>query len=63
MKILKTGDTCPCCGSPIVTTNPADLLVLNLLHAELALQGRKIDTREYELFHKQLTGTFLEATE
>lgn len=33
MKILKPGDPCPCCGSPIKTTDLDDLIVLSVLAA------------------------------
>lgn len=29
MKLLKKGDSCPCCGSPILTDDPERLLVLS----------------------------------
>lgn len=28
MRILKTGDPCPCCGQPILLTDPAALRLL-----------------------------------
>ena len=28
MKLLKTGDPCPCCGMPIKSTNPETLRLL-----------------------------------
>ena len=31
MKQLKTGDPCPCCGSPIKTEDPETLLLLSKL--------------------------------
>lgn len=34
-RILKAGDPCPCCGSPIQTTNPVMLGLLTLLRDEL----------------------------
>jgi hypothetical protein len=31
MRILKTGDPCPCCGKPIPLTDPEDLRLLGEL--------------------------------
>lgn len=31
MRILKTGDTCPCCGQPIVTEDERILLILSAM--------------------------------
>lgn len=31
MKVLKTGDKCPCCGQPIVTEDERLLLILSAM--------------------------------
>lgn len=31
MKLLKTGDKCPCCGQPIVTEDERLLLILSAM--------------------------------
>ena len=32
MKMLKTGDKCPCCGQPIVTEDERLLLILSAMN-------------------------------
>lgn len=35
MKMLKTGDKCPCCGQPIVTEDERVLLILSEIAEEM----------------------------
>lgn len=40
MRKLKTGDPCPCCGEPILTTDPDALCLLSLLADLIGLPVR-----------------------
>ena len=43
MRILKTGDPCPCCGQPIQLTDPDALRLLALTADLLGLPDRAAD--------------------
>lgn len=43
MRLLKTGDPCPCCGQPIRTDDPDRLLALNWLAWVLGKDGGEED--------------------
>lgn len=39
MKLLKTGDKCPCCGQPIVTEDERVLLILSEIAEEMEAEN------------------------
>lgn len=39
MRILKTGDKCPCCGQPIVTEDERILLILSEIAEEMEAEN------------------------
>lgn len=39
MRILKTGDKCPCCGQPIVTEDERLLLILSEIAEEMEAEN------------------------
>jgi len=43
MRVLKTGDPCPCCGKPILLTDPDALRLLALLADTLEFLDRRDD--------------------
>lgn len=46
MRILKTGDTCPCCGMPIKTTDPNTLYVLSILNEWIERDKRRSESND-----------------
>lgn len=42
-KLLKTGDTCPCCGEPIKTKDPDTLLLLSLIRDNIKYRAAVAD--------------------
>lgn len=39
MKVLKTGDKCPCCGQPIVAEDERVLLILSEIAEEMEAEN------------------------
>lgn len=46
MRILKPGDTCPCCGMPIKTTDPDTLYVLSILNEWIERDKRRSESND-----------------
>lgn len=43
LKMLKTGDPCPCCGEPIKTKDPDTLLLLSLIRDNIKYRAAVAD--------------------
>lgn len=46
MRILKPGDTCPCCGMPIQTADPDALFVLSIIAAWFVKSERRTEPHD-----------------
>ena len=49
IKMLRTGDPCPCCGQPIKTTDPAILAFLT------HIRDSGVNVREYMLYKEKFS--------